>query len=155
MLRSSLKLASIGWSRAGRGGRGHRLGHAWPGCAACVSVVAVWAMQVAVGGARVPHSDFATCGSDPARLAFHIQTRGISCAEWTGFAKLRARASAVKVIEPRKEWGYRLPALPGISLAWTCIYRTVPGPAQDNELTRSDCRSGETMEVRWTDSPNA
>lgn len=154
MVRSSLTLESIGGSHRNAGDHGYRLLPAWLGCAIVFAVV-FGPVQRAAGGVRSSPSGFTTCRSDPAQLAFHIELRGLRCSQWSKFAKDRAKASAATVIVPRQEWGYRLPALPGVASTWTCVYRVVPGPAQDNELTSSDCRSGSTFEVRWTDSPSA
>lgn len=96
-----------------------------------------------------------SCGSDTARIAFNIQTRGLGCSTARTLLKKLQAFSHAKVIVPRKEFSYV------IGKGWLCYYEGTHSPkAQDDELSSFDCRTteggsngGRPTEIRWTDAP--
>jgi hypothetical protein len=111
--------------------------------------------SAALAGTAHAGSGWVSCGSDAARLAFNIQTRGLGCTTVKPLLKKLQAFSHVKVIVPRKECSYT------VANGWLCYYSASHSPkAQDNELSSFDCRTtegvsngGGTTEIRWTDAP--
>jgi hypothetical protein len=119
--------------------------------------IVLWALAAtaAVAATANAGTGWVSCGSDTARIAFNIQTRGLGCSAVRPLLKKLQAFSRVKVIVPRKEFSYV------VANGWLCYYEgSHSTKAQDGELSSFDCRTTEGVsngglptEVRWTDAP--